>query len=105
MSDLLATGIPIKSLKQDRLVAVEAAGRSFLATLHEGRPVVFPAQCPHAAGDLAQGTLRRGRIDCPVHGWCFDLVSGRALYPPDESCRLRLLETAVVDGLLFVRLP
>jgi len=36
------------------------------------------ASCPHAAGDLSKGFLdAKGNIICPVHGYRFNLTSGR----------------------------
>jgi len=31
--------------------------------------------CPHAAGRLGEGTLRR-TVTCPWHGWQFDVMTG-----------------------------
>jgi nitrite reductase/ring-hydroxylating ferredoxin subunit len=63
----------------------------------------FSAICPHAAGDLGNGSLYRGRIDCPDHGYRFDVRSGRVLWPPDEVCRLRRYEVSEVDDRIKIR--
>jgi nitrite reductase (NADH) small subunit len=37
------------------------------------------ATCPHAGGPLADGLVADRCVTCPLHGWRFDLTSGRAL--------------------------
>ena len=32
--------------------------------------------CPHRGASLAHGTLDRGKVVCPWHGWEFDLRTG-----------------------------
>ncbi len=40
---------------------------------------VFEAFCPHRMADLSQGIINhRSEIVCPLHGYQFDLNSGRA---------------------------
>jgi pyruvate oxidase len=33
--------------------------------------------CPHAGGSLAQGSLDDGFLICPLHGFAYDVASGR----------------------------
>jgi nitrite reductase/ring-hydroxylating ferredoxin subunit len=80
--------VPASTVEEDRLTPIELAGRAVLLTRLEGKAIGFAAACPHASGDLGSGLLYRGRIECPVHGYRFDLRSGRAIWPPDELCRL-----------------
>ena len=64
----------------------------------------FLARCPHASGDLTQGDLHRGRIDCPNHGYKFDVESGRPLWPPDEACRLKKYPVREEAGSVYILL-
>jgi nitrite reductase [NAD(P)H] small subunit len=41
------------------------------------------AQCPHAAGPLADGIVADSCVTCPLHGRRFDLYSGDALNGPE----------------------
>ena len=52
----------------DRRLAVGRAG---------GALFCVDEACPHAGGSLARGTLQGGRLVCPVHGFAYDVASGR----------------------------
>lgn len=61
--------------------------------------------CPHMEGPVGRGrTSRHGdqrRIQCPFHGWTFDLDSGNALF---GLKRLRTFDVTVADGEVRVTL-
>ncbi|MDB4956358.1 MAG: ferredoxin subunit of nitrite reductase and ring-hydroxylating dioxygenase [Myxococcales bacterium] len=40
--------------------------------------------CVHRAGDLSQGTIRRGELVCPQHGWRFSTETGRLVSVMDH---------------------
>jgi nitrite reductase/ring-hydroxylating ferredoxin subunit len=64
------------SLAPDRPLQVEVAGRVLVVGVVDGRYYALDDRCPHAAAPLSMGTLDRGRLVCPVHGWKFDVFSG-----------------------------
>jgi nitrite reductase (NADH) small subunit len=37
------------------------------------------AHCPHRGGPLSDGLVADRCVTCPLHGWRFDLLTGRAL--------------------------
>lgn len=86
------------------MIVVTVAHRRLIITRFQGRLYAFSTLCPHAAADLSQGQLYRGRIDCPDHGYRFDIRTGRALWPPDEVCRLTHFEVKESAGHILVRL-
>ena len=75
--------------------------------------------CPHMAAPVCRGAVsgtmlasdvyeysygRDGEIlQCPWHGWEFDLENGRHL-APGSSARLRGYPTEVIDGAVLVHL-
>lgn len=75
--------------------------------------------CPHMAAPVCRGTVtgtmlttevyqyRYGRdgeiLQCPWHGWEFDLESGRHL-APGSSARLRGYPVEIVNGMVVVTL-
>ncbi len=57
--------------------------------------------CPHKMGPISEGVLEDGMIECPWHGYRFDINSGDSLR---RSCpSLRVYETKIENGHLFVR--
>lgn len=39
--------------------------------------------CPHAGGPLGEGTLTGGIVECPWHGWRFNVRTGERTENPD----------------------
>jgi len=89
---------------QDHVLERKIKGESLLLTRHNGEVLAFSSSCPHAAGNLADGHIYRGRIDCPEHAYRFDIRSGRTLWPPDEAYRLKLYPVKVVGRSVLVKL-
>lgn len=94
---------PSAGLGQDQLLRLKIAGDLVLVARLDGQLFAFSAACPHAAGDLSKGAYYRGRIDCPDHGYRFDVRSGRILWPADELCRLKRYQVLEVEGWIKVR--
>ena|ERR1700687_4045903 len=76
-----------------RLVAVFRA--------RSGQLFATQATCPHRGGPLADGVIGGTQLVCPLHGFKFDLASGRALgngcaplktYPVEvsERCEIKI---------------
>ncbi|HEU5022255.1 MAG TPA: Rieske 2Fe-2S domain-containing protein [Bryobacteraceae bacterium] len=53
------------------------------------------AECPHKRGPLADGLVGGGTVICPLHGWKFDLKTGRALF---GECGLKTYPVSVDDA-------
>ncbi|HEY6552720.1 MAG TPA: Rieske 2Fe-2S domain-containing protein, partial [Vicinamibacteria bacterium] len=45
------------------------------------------AVCPHRQGPLADGLVGGGKVYCPLHGFAFDLTSGRCLNSASAGAR------------------
>ena len=51
---------------------------------------IIQRRCPHLRGDLSRfGEIEGTTLTCTVHGWQFDLETGRCLSTDDDSYRLR----------------
>jgi len=94
---------PALDLTQEHSTTLVLAGDTVIIVRLSDGLYAFSADCPHAAGDLRKGHLYRGRIDCPVHAYRFDVRSGRVLWPPDEVCRLKRYEAIERDGQIKIR--
>jgi UDP-MurNAc hydroxylase len=59
---------------------------------------VVQRRCPHLGGDLARFGDRNGRVlTCTLHGWQFDLETGRCLNAAGESLRTTHLPPTATD--------
>lgn len=94
----------IGDIGQDKLYPVEIDGNAIVITKHREMIIAFNASCPHASGNLGDGQLYNGRIDCPVHAYRFDIATGIALWPPDEPVRLKQYQTKIIDDQVLVKL-
>lgn len=68
-----------------------------------GKPYAVDNQCPHARAPLAAGRLCGTALTCPVHGWQWDLVTGKPLHSGDPA--LQTYEVRLYDGAAYVRIP
>lgn len=92
------------SVREGASTHVKIGGRKILLTRHDGRLYAIDSTCPHAAADLSQGSLRSWQICCREHDYCFDIRTGRIVWPEDEVYRLRRYETKEEDGVILIRL-
>lgn len=67
------------AVKENEVLAVNAAGTSLLLTRVAGKPRAFASKCPHLGLSMAKGKLDNGAITCPWHGSRFDVCSGQNL--------------------------
>jgi 3-phenylpropionate/trans-cinnamate dioxygenase ferredoxin component len=96
--------IAIDQLPDARLTAVTVQGKRLILALVEEQVYAFDRLCPHAAADLMKGSLGRCRICCHEHDYCFDLRSGRIVWPDDEHYQLRVYEVREEGGMILVKI-
>lgn len=65
---------------------VSLSGRDYVLHKEAGQWLIYPAQCPHQLGPLAEAVLRDGVVRCPWHGYEFDVRSGKCI--SGSPCRL-----------------
>ena len=73
----------------------EVAGER-IAVFHTraGRIFATQASCPHKNGPLADGLVGGTVLICPLHGWKFDLSTGKPLM---GSCELKTYSILLND--------
>ena len=96
------TEILAADITENHALRLVIDGRSILFTRWQGVVYAVSGRCPHAGADLSVGRLANGRIECPMHGWKFNLTNGKPLYPPDEGRPLRVYPVQIVDGVVWV---
>ncbi|MCY3844790.1 MAG: Rieske 2Fe-2S domain-containing protein [Acidobacteria bacterium] len=89
------------ALREGAGVAVEIGGHSYALFRIDGKVVAIDGLCPHEGGPLAEGTVRRGVVTCPWHGWTFDACSGCSLDPPGND--VARYPTLVEGGSVYVK--
>jgi nitrite reductase (NADH) small subunit len=62
------------------------AGSTLIAIFRarDGRVFATEPWCPHRGGPLIDGLVAAGKVVCPLHGYAFDLASGK---PTHNECR------------------
>ena len=74
---------------------VEVAGVWIAVFNLNGTFYAIDNTCPHAGGPLGEGKVCGNDVECPWHGWKFNIVSGE-----------RVLQAMTpIDGRIEIRLP
>ncbi|WHZ21262.1 MAG: Rieske (2Fe-2S) domain protein [Nitrospira sp.] len=82
---------------------VEIAG-IFLALCNvNGRILAVDNTCPHAGGPLGEGTLDGEVVECPWHGWRFNVRTGER--PENPEIRVPCVEVRVQGSDVQVKVP
>jgi 3-phenylpropionate/trans-cinnamate dioxygenase ferredoxin subunit len=89
-----------ENFAEGSITAVTVGGQSLALIRQGGEFFAVPDRCTHANFPLHDGELLDGKIKCVQHGATFDLHSGRPTLPAVK--KLRLFDTSVEDGRLFV---
>ena len=97
--DAIAAG----DVREDEMTTVRVGGKKVILTRHDGRLVAIDSACHHGAADLKEGTIRRGTLCCHEQDYCFDVASGRLVWPDDEPYRLRRYDVKEEGGVVKVR--
>src|SRR5690242_3244196 len=94
---------PVDVPADGRVRSVTVDGRSIALTRCDRALGALENRCPHQGGPLGEGSIEKGLLRCPWHGYDYDPISGQSpegfgdsvtTYPVDERA----------DGV-FVRLP
>lgn len=72
-------------------------GRREVVVFQKGQEYfIMDRQCPHKGGPMEQGVLGDGNVYCPLHGWGFDLKTGKCDLNKEKT--LRMYPVRVVNG-------
>jgi 3-phenylpropionate/trans-cinnamate dioxygenase ferredoxin subunit len=89
-----------ENFPEGSITPVTVEGQSLAIICQDGELFAVPDRCTHAEFPLHDGELLEGKIKCLQHGATFDLRTGRPTLPAVK--KLRLFDTEVEDGRLFV---
>ncbi|HLX37097.1 MAG TPA: Rieske 2Fe-2S domain-containing protein [Candidatus Binataceae bacterium] len=93
------------SLDEVRLklpMTIEERGRRFRIVEVNGKLLAHSTVCPHTLGPLGTSIVANGIIECPWHGFRFDVATGACV--SGHNCKLPAAPTISVDALNLVRI-
>ncbi len=93
-----------RDLRPGQLLCLEVSGVPIALGLIDGRIVAFDDVCPHAGGSLCAGRLEHHIVECPEHGWRFDLLTGQAEPPAEEDLSLVRHEVKLIGDKIWIRI-
>ena len=65
-------------LAEGRVMTVTADNQQICLTHHAGEICAMDNHCPHQGGPLGEGSIEKGLLRCPWHGWDYHPCSGKA---------------------------
>lgn len=78
-----------------------AVGDEMIALYNvNGRIYATTDICPHSGGSLGQGELCESVVTCPLHGWKFEVETGKCLMAP--AMKLKTYQVKVEGNDILV---
>src|SRR5215510_6872385 len=68
--------VGLDDLPEGRVATVTAGHHSIALTHWDGRYGAFHNRCPHRGGPLGEGSIEKGWLRCPWHGYDYNPVDG-----------------------------
>ncbi len=90
-------------LDEGRVTTVSVGVRSFAVTKYEGQYGCLDNACPHQGGPLGEGSIEKGWLRCPWHGYDYSPTTGTP--PGGFSDAPACFPTEVRDDGVYVALP
>jgi nitrite reductase/ring-hydroxylating ferredoxin subunit len=93
------TEVPLNRLPVDQPVRVEAEDMGIVVIRTASGITAYEDVCPHAQWRLSGGEVINGRLECPGHGWEFDVSTGGCVTVPAyclRPVRVDVLENGMV---------
>lgn len=88
---------------ENNVARIAVEGKPICMIQTDGVLKACASKCPHAGGDLSDGYLdKRGHIVCPVHGYRFNIISGRDTC--GEGYFLKIYPVKITEDGIFVAL-
>ena len=94
--------LELDELAEGRVKPVTCAHRTLCMTHYDGRFGALENRCPHQGGPLGEGSIEKGLLRCPWHGWDYDPLSGKA---PGFDDGVESFPVEVRDDGVYVAIP
>ena len=88
----------LDDLPEGRVRTVTARDQAFALTHFEGEYAAFDNRCPHQGGPLGEGSIEKGFLRCPWHGYDYHPTTGE---PPGgfSDCAIKVQAEVRDDGV------
>ncbi len=77
---------PLAEVRARVPFTLDCNGRTYRIVEHHGKLVAYATLCPHMLGSLAESEVCDGIVECPWHGYRYDILTGRCV----SGAKLRL---------------
>jgi pyruvate oxidase len=93
--------LELDELPEGRVKSVACGLHTLCLSRYQGNYGALDNHCPHQGGPLGEGSIEKGLLRCPWHGWDYDPITGKAPGFDDgvESFPVELREDGVYVGL------
>ncbi|MGH9225961.1 MAG: thiamine pyrophosphate-binding protein, partial [Acidimicrobiales bacterium] len=95
--------LSLDELPEGRVKTVSIGRRSLAMTHHRGGYGALDNRCPHQGGPLGEGSIEKGWLRCPWHGYDYSPCNGAP--PPGFSDAPASYRTEVRGDGVYVALP
>lgn len=99
----LITVAKVSDLEPGGCLAVETEEAAVALFNVDGTIYALNNTCPHAGGPLGEGTLEGTVVECPWHGWRYDVTTGVRVENPEIT--VACYEVKVEGDQIKVSLP
>ncbi|TLY25929.1 MAG: Rieske 2Fe-2S domain-containing protein [Nitrospirae bacterium] len=93
----------VADLEPGACLSVEAGGVGVALFNVNGMIYALENTCPHAGGPLGEGTLAGEVVECPWHGWRYNVRTGEKLGNPE--IKVTCYQVQVTGDLIQVSVP
>ncbi len=97
-----ARACSLAELRESGRKVVAVDGRSVGLFLSGERVYALENKCPHAGGPLAEGKLEGLVVECPDHGWKYNVSNGEGRTLLAKPVPARAFRTSVEDGQIWI---
>ena len=93
----------VDELDEGRVTTVAVGRKTFAVSHYDGKFGCVDNECPHQGGPLGEGSIEKGWLRCPWHGYDYDPLTGK---PPEGfSDAPACFDTEVRNDGVWVALP
>ena len=92
----------VEDVEKPFMKKVKVADKSICIVGYEGKLFAVSAICPHQGFDLSSGWCENGKIICPLHGYSFDLQTGKGNEDYIKTFSVKMQDNSLYVGISSV---